>query len=209
MEAFASVVAIVLVLLVGVVSPGPSFLFIAQRSMSHSRRDGVLASLGMGVGGVVFAVLALLGIQALFSIFPMVYGGLKVLGGGYLLYLAWKIWKGARSPLIVGAQETSTTTSRSFWLGLVAQVSNPKTMVVYASVLSSLLPVRVDGAFVAMLLPLVFLVEAGWYTVVAVSLSSSRPRDLYLKAKKTIDVTAGTLLGVLGLKMIFDNELLH
>ena len=59
---------------------------------------------------------------------------------------------------------------RSFWLGLSTQLSNPKTTIVYASVFAALLPADVPLWLFAVLPLFIFLLEAGWYAIVAVAL---------------------------------------
>lgn len=49
-------------LLVGAVSPGPSFVLVSRIAATASRRDGLWAAMGMGLGGAMFATLALLGL---------------------------------------------------------------------------------------------------------------------------------------------------
>jgi threonine/homoserine/homoserine lactone efflux protein len=206
MDVVISVLAIVGVLFVGVVSPGPSFLFIAQRSLALSRVDGLCSSLGMGLGGVVFAGLALAGLHVLLTAFPAVYWGLKILGGVYLLYLAYKIWKGARSmfSLAPDAVPHRPERLRSLGLGFLTQISNPKTAVVYTTVFASLLPEHIDGRFAAALLPAVFVVESGWYSFVALVLSSDGPRRVYARFKTAVDRTASVALGILGIKLVIE-----
>ena len=53
--------------------------------------------------------------------------------------------------------------------------------------------------------PIDFMMEGGWYAFVAVAMSSSRPRAAYLSAQGWIDRAAGTLLGVLGLRLIYES----
>ena len=53
----------------------------------------------MGVGGLFFAIVSLLGIHGLLLAVPSLYWVLEVLGGSYLVYLGMKIWLGARKPL--------------------------------------------------------------------------------------------------------------
>ena len=52
-------------LLVGAISPGPSFVVVAQTAISRSRADGLAAALGMGLGGVAFGALARSGFEAM------------------------------------------------------------------------------------------------------------------------------------------------
>jgi hypothetical protein len=52
--------------------------------------------------------------------------------------------------------------------------------------------------------PLIFSIEFGWYTIVALLFSATRPRALYLGAKLWIDRFAGGVVGVLGGKLILE-----
>lgn len=99
MQAYLSVIAIAGALAVGSISPGPSFLFVAHNSIALSRRHGFATALGMGSGACVFSVVALMGLQAVFIAVPFAFLVLKVVGGLYLVYLAFKILRAARQPL--------------------------------------------------------------------------------------------------------------
>ena len=59
----AAAVAILGTILLGAISPGPSFVVVARTAAAASRRDGLATALGMGVGGLVFASAALLGLD--------------------------------------------------------------------------------------------------------------------------------------------------
>ena len=48
----------------------------------------------------------------------------------------------------------------------------------------------------------VFLIETGWYTIVALALSSERPRGAYLRYKNWVDRVAGSVMIGLGLKLL-------
>ena len=49
---------------------------------------------------------------------------------------------------------------------------------------------------------LVFLVEAGWYSVVALALSAESSRAVYVRSKAHVDRVAGGVIGLLGLKLV-------
>jgi threonine/homoserine/homoserine lactone efflux protein len=191
-------------LLIGAMSPGPSFVLVARTSIALSRRDGLAAALGMGLGAVAFATLVLFGLQALLTRIAWLDTGLRLLGGAYLLYLAVRLWRSARDTIAVPAADGARTTSgrRSFAVALATQLSNPKTALFYASIFATLLPAQPPAWLLGALPPLVFLVEAGWYSLVALAFSSGRPRAAYLRAKAAIDRTAGVVMGGLGLRLI-------
>jgi len=204
MDPLAAVLAIAGAITIGAISPGPSFLMVARTAIAASRADGLAAALGMGAGGVVFACMALAGLHAVLIAVPALYVVLKIAGGAYLAFIGWMIWRGAHQPVVLSEQAiTPATVGRSFWLGLATQTSNPKAAVVYASVFVSLLPPEIPLG-VTLVLPLViFAIEAGWYTIVALALSAPSPRGAYLRWKVWIDRAAGAVMAALGLRLIF------
>lgn len=204
MDAVLPIAAILGALLIGVVSPGPSFVLVARTAIAVSRRDGLAAALGMGLGGVIFGTLALVGLAAVLARVEWLYLGLKLLGGFYLIYLAVNIWRGASAPVVVPKTATGAASgpTRSFLLGLTTQVSNPKAAIVYASVFAALLPPAVPGWVYIVLPVLIFLIETAWYVVVALAFSATRPRTAYLRSKRWIDRLAATVMGLLGARLI-------
>lgn len=206
MPDIAVLLAIAGALAIGAMSPGPSFVLVSRVAVTASRPNGLAAALGMGVGGATFGVLALAGLSALLQQVEWLHLALKILGGGYLVYLGIRIWRSATVPLVVddvtAGQRRSTT--RSFWIGLATQLSNPKTAIYYASIFAALLPAKPAEWLLFALPPTIFVIEAGWYSIVALAFSSSGPRSAYLKFKAWVDRAAGAVLGVLGARLLID-----
>jgi threonine/homoserine/homoserine lactone efflux protein len=192
---------------VGAMSPGPSFVMVARTAVA-SRADGLAAALGMGAGGLVFAIAALAGLQAAFLAVPALYLAIKGFGGAYLVYLGIRIWRGARQPLAMAPESGTPAASggrgkRTFLLGLATQVSNPKTAVVYASIFAAFLPREVPLVLALAVPAVIFCIETGWYAIVALALSSAAPRSAYLRYKTWIDRAAGGVMGLLGLRLVW------
>lgn len=206
MEIAVAVLSIASAIALGAISPGPSFIMVARTALAASRTDGVAAAIGMGIGGMLFAIGALLGLRAVLNAVPSLYAILKVLGGAYLLYLGYRIWRGAGETLSLSETQAESNGGsafrRSFWLGLATQVSNPKTAVVYASIFVSLLPRELPVSVMVGLPLLVFAIETGWYSIVALALSAPSPRATYLRSKSKIDRIAGGVMAALGIKLI-------
>ena len=59
---------------------------------SQGRPHGLLAAACIGTGGLIFAILALLGLHSLLNLAPALYLALKLAGGLYLAWLGWRIW---------------------------------------------------------------------------------------------------------------------
>lgn len=203
-----SLVSIVAAIAIGAISPGPSFVLVARTAIAGSRRAGLGTALGMGLGGMSFATLALLGLIALLQQVTWIYLGLKILGGLYLLYLAYRLWRGASAPLTVdtSGHDGAAGFMRAVLIGLFTQLSNPKTAVVYAGIFAALLPSQHLPLWLAVALPAaIFCVESGWYALVATAFSAGGPRRAYLSAKSWIDRLAAGVMAALGLRLIMES----
>jgi threonine/homoserine/homoserine lactone efflux protein len=160
----------------------------------------------MGCGGAIFGALALFGLNALLSEVAWLYSALKLCGGAYLVYLGIRIWRGAPDPLIISNADTlaSISPTRSFSIAFLTQISNPKTAFVYGSVFAALLPPVPPVWMLLVLPPLILIVETSWYALVALIFSAGGPRSIYLGCKHWIDRMMGTIMGTLGIKLIFE-----
>ena len=208
-ELFA-IASIVGVVIIGAMMPGPSFLVVARISLVNSRAHGIAASVGMGLGALVFASLALLGLHLIFTQVVWLYLSFKIFGGFYLLYLGIKIWRGAREKLVseeewASQPQVGQSLMRSFYTAFITQISNPKAAIIYSGVFAVFMPAETSNWFPVLLLPTLLFVETGWYVLVACALSAKASRQVYLKSKSLIDRTAGGLMGVLGIKLLTSN----
>lgn len=206
MEILFPLLSITVAIALGAASPGPSFVLVARTAIAAGRPAGLAAAFGMGIGGAVFAGLALLGLIALLAQVGWLYLGLKLAGGLYLCWLAFRLWRGAKQPLTVATNGIAERgIRRAFSIGLLTQLSNPKTAVVYAGIFAALMPAQPSFWLAALLVPAVFVVECGWYALVAVAFSAGRPRALYLNAKHWIDRAAGGVMALLGIRLVVES----
>jgi threonine/homoserine/homoserine lactone efflux protein len=206
MDYFTTLIAVLLAILLGAMSPGPSFLVVARTAVASSRARGILAALGMGFGGAAFALAALPGLQLLLTAAPAIYKALQVVGAAYLLWIAVRLWQSAPKPLEMAdhAAVRQNSRRRALLLGLATQLSNPKTAIVYASVFSAVLPRQPSLSAVAALSVAVFAIEFGWYALVAIAFSTGSARQAYARGKKWIDRLAAGAMTALGVKILAD-----
>ncbi|WP_373687684.1 LysE family translocator [Acinetobacter sp. YH12227] len=204
MESFWILGSIAAALMLGAMSPGPTSIYVAKNSIAISRQHGLFTALGTGTGAAIFGLLAVLGLQAFLLAVPSAYLALKICGGLYLLWMAFKIIKHAKEPIDAGDDVSSQMSlRRAFTTGLITQLSNPKIAIVLASIFTALLPKEIPSYFYVVLPVLCFFIDAGWCSLVAVALSAEKPRKVYLKFKAGFDRAAGAVMTVLGLKLIF------
>jgi len=118
-----------------VITPGPNMLYLLSRSISQGPSAGLQSLAGIAATFILFALLALFGITALFAAFPLAFEVLRTAGALYLLYLAWQVLRpGGRSPLEV-RQLPRESPRKLFAMGFMTNLLNPKAGVLYFSLL--------------------------------------------------------------------------
>jgi threonine/homoserine/homoserine lactone efflux protein len=194
--------AVAVLHLMAAVSPGPAVLMSARTGVTEGLRTGFFLSTGIGVGGVIWAMAALFGLNLVFQAAPALLWALKIIGGLYLIYLAWGMWRSADQPLDMGESgRLPRSAASAFRLGLVTQLANPKPAVLFSAIFVGTVPPGTSVWVYIALLVVVFVNETVWNTVVARIFSFDRSKAVYISLKTLIDRSFGGMLALLGIKI--------
>ncbi|MEM8956720.1 MAG: LysE family transporter, partial [Pseudomonadota bacterium] len=186
-----------------VISPGPAVIVALRVAARDGARAALFVAVGLGFGAVTWAAAALLGLTALFSLFPELLTALRIGGAIFLLFLAWMIWRAADNPISNGSEATAATRTRlsAVRLGFLTQVSNPKAAVFFSAVFIGLPPPGLDTADIALLLAVILSIETIWYAIVALLFSRGPARRVYGRIKSGFERLLGGALAALGIKI--------
>lgn len=192
------------------ISPGPNVLIVTQTAICHTRRAGILTALGVAIGSAVWSSAALFGLSVVFAQFAWLYGGLKVLGGMYLLYLGFRLWRAADQHPLVPPSSSTHATVRTDWqalrLGLLTNLTNPKAVIFFGSIFAALLAPALP-MWVKLAAVVIILVDAiGWHVALACFFSTRHIQYVYRHIKRWIDRTAGVALALLGLRLMLPSR---
>jgi threonine/homoserine/homoserine lactone efflux protein len=132
---FAAVAGIALVALGLVLTPGPNMMHLVSRTLSQGRKAGLISLLGVAAGFLVYLLGSAAGLTALFATVPIVFSIMKLLGAGYLLYLAWQALRNGKGAFLAPRELAIDPPRRLFTMGLVTNLLNPKIAVLYVSLL--------------------------------------------------------------------------
>ncbi|MCX2900172.1 LysE family translocator [Pseudomonas mandelii] len=114
------------------VVPGPNALLVLTHGAIHGSRKTLFTISGGVLGFAVVLALCALGLGALIQASATWFTVLKVVGGLYLIWLGWGLWRSAP----INLESTGTTSSRRWSLfrqGLVSALSNPKALLLFTA----------------------------------------------------------------------------
>jgi threonine efflux protein len=200
---FATFVSILLLHLMGAISPGPAFVMTVRTAAVEGFRPAFFAALGLGTGAVCWALAALLGLNLLFQVAPSALLAFKLAGAAFLLWLGWQTFRHADAPLPhVDIDGPAPRTDRSaFRLGLFTQLANPKVAVFFGAIFVGMVPHDAPVWAMAAILALILVDEMLWYAFVARVFSLAHVRAAYGRAKRWVDRAFGVLIAVFGIRI--------
>ena len=144
------------------------------------------------------------GIALLFKTAPWIYLLLKLLGGGYLIYLGFKLITSNSEiePNHGGTISTNIDLIQSYRIGLLTNLSNPKTAAFVTSLFAATMPSNAPLGLGLMSVVLMTLISMLWYASVAYIFSIDRFRSLYSKSRIWIDRIAGAIFIGFGIQLV-------
>ena len=191
-------IAFNIVLIISIISPGPAFLVALRTTLSAGRAAGISIGAGLGLMASTWTLMALLGMDVIFRLFPWAYGIAKAAGAIYLLYIAYNMWVGARDKVDTDVRPST----HAFRQGILINLLNPKSVLFAATVLIVVFPAEMSGIENAIIVFNHLILELIFYTVLAIGMSSSAVSKRYMQAKVYFDRTASIILGALGVRLL-------
>jgi RhtB (resistance to homoserine/threonine) family protein len=200
-EHFLSLGALFLLTLGTSVIPGPSNFLTMRVAMRRGRGAALATAVGATLGCVIWCAAAAIGLAALLAAAPWLYKILRVGGGLYLIWFAIALWRARPEP--EQAEPPPGAARTAFWQGLAICLTNPKSVLFFASVFSAYVgPQTPDWVHWAAVLVVVATCLA-WQVGLALTFSALRAAQAYARAQKPLDRGAAAMMGAFGLSLLW------
>jgi threonine/homoserine/homoserine lactone efflux protein len=191
-------------LLAAWIAPGPAMIYALRTSLAHGRAAGIAAGVGLGAVASLWTLAALLGLDALFTVFPWAYTVLKVGGALYLIWIAVQTWRSAGAPVAADGPDAVRRLGRSAARGALLNIGNPKSVLFAAAVLVVIFPPGLSPAEMAVVTLNHFGLEVALYAALAAVVSTPAVSRRYLALKLWLDRVSAAVMGALGLRLLLD-----
>lgn len=187
---------------------GPIGLLCVQRSLKRGFRSGLATGLGAATADALYGVLGAVGITGVALSAPSLAMLLKVVGGAFLMWLAWGIARDALKPKHAAVVAASTAVTRDFLTAFGLTLSNPMTILAFIAIFAALDPLSGEpqageamwfGTF--SMLAGVFLGSAAWWLCLS-GLTAALRRKMSVSLMRVISAMSAVAIGTFGFAQV-------
>ncbi|ADK29369.1 LysE family translocator [Corynebacterium pseudotuberculosis] len=200
---------LVLISLVGMVTPGPDIFFVT-RLATKSRRHAYAAVCGITIGVTIWLTLTVFGATALLTAYPAILSTIQLVGGLWILWMGIQLLLSSRAQLRDGGVTVATNldalvgTPRScLRQGLFTNLSNPKIILYLAAIIAPFLPSAPSIGTALLVIVTLVTCTFGGFMLLATLISTNAMRVKLLKAGPWIDLGAGLFFIFAGCGLVF------
>ncbi|MBZ6387472.1 LysE family translocator [Pantoea piersonii] len=194
---------------VATASPGPSNMAIMGTAMKKGRGAALALAGGVISGSMMWALLAACGVLTVLATFAQLLIVLKIGGGLYLLWLAFKAGKSALArsdSSMVTTSDKSVAYGKLFRQGILMHIGNPKAILTWVAIMSVALK---PGAAASTLPTIIFgcaticvLVFCGYALLFSTAVMSA----FYRRIRRGLDALLACCFTIAGLKLVFSRS---
>jgi threonine/homoserine/homoserine lactone efflux protein len=190
--------------IIATASPGPAVVAIISTAISRGRNAGLALAFGVLTGSYTWAMLAAAGLSALIRSYGSALFVLKIAGGLYLLWLAFKALTAAmrrETESALPLEKQPPSLRRLYFKGLGIHLTNPKAIFSWLTLVSlgtpqdapQVMPVLIGGCMV--LGVVIFMGFALLFSIEPVHRG-------YKKARRSIEAAMAGFFAFAGLKLL-------
>ena len=190
------------VCLLGAMSPGPSMVVVINNAIFKNRFNGILTSIGHGVGIGIYALFAVLGIALIIKTNLYVFNVIKFLSIIFLVYLGINLII-TKDKLEFNGKDISSGLT-SFLQGLSISLLNPKIFIWFVAIYSQFMSVDNDMIFNTILILTASIIDAIWYVILTLLVTTNIALDFIKDKSVLLQKFVGSVFIIIGALLLIE-----
>jgi len=196
-----SLLALLLASIIVKATPGPGVFATAAQSLTYGFRSALSFVGGVMLGDLLYILAVLLGLAVIAREFGDLFLIIRLIGGGYLIYLGYKAFTVVDT--VTGPTLNSHSSKKAFLNGFLLTLGNPKVILFYVGLMPTFIDLaRIDGIDM-LILCIVLTLDLGCI-LAAYAYAADRARHLFTssKAMRRMNRGSGIVLAGSGVAVI-------
>ena len=189
-----------IVCLLGAMSPGPSMAVVIHNAIFKGRHNGILTSIGHGLGIAIYATFAVLGLGLIIETNIIIFNSLKILSIIFLIFIGMKSILN-KEKLNLEKKDVKEKTI-SFLQGFSISILNPKILVWFIAIYSQFMSVNNELIFNIYLVSIAGIVDAFWYIFLTLAVTTASTLTFFQTKILLIKKIQGFLFIAIGLVLL-------
>ena len=186
------------------IAPGPDNIFVLTQSALHGKLSGLVVVFGLCTGLLFHTTAVAFGVAVIFQASTLAFTLLKVIGAGYLVYLAWQIFRASPEQISMQSDQQKSL-GTLYRRGIIMNLTNPKVSIFFLAFLPQFAdPVRGPISLQMIALGGIFIIATilvfGAIALIGGTLGEWLNRSE--RAQRIMNWTAGTIFIGLALKLV-------
>ena len=192
----------------GTASPGPSNLCIMSTAMRQGRRPAIIFALGVVAGSTLWGLLAAFGLSAVMAQYAEALVAVKMVGGLYLLWLAFKSARSAfnRATLPETQGVQAGPGMNLFLRGAAMHITNPKAIFVWLSIVALALPANAHHGDALLVVAGCVPIGITVFCSYAIVFSTPYARNLFIRIRRYFDGALAAIFAYAGIRMLLSRS---
>ena len=188
----------------GAVTPGPSLAVVLHNTMNGSRLHGVVTGVSHSLGIAIYALAVTTGLAVLITESPNIF---RVITWGGAVYLVWLAYKAFRTTSTVDGMadiedDSQLTLAGAAKQGFLISFLNPKIAIFFLALFSQFVQPGAELLQQSIMVSTATVVDAGWYTLVALVFSHPRLMPTLQKKADLINKLTGVVLLLVAVRLL-------
>ena len=189
-----------IVCLLGAMSPGPSMAVVINNAIFKGRYNGILTSIGHGIGIAIYATFAVLGLGLIIKTNLLIFNGLKILSIIFLVFIGIKSILNKEKFSLQKKDFKENTIS--FLQGFSISILNPKILVWFIAIYSQFMSADNELIFNVYLVSIAGIIDACWYMILTLAVTTASALSFFQKKLALIQRIQGFLFVTIGLMLL-------
>ncbi|MBA6327938.1 LysE family translocator [Colwellia sp. MB02u-6] len=195
--------------LLAAASPGPDFVLVSQQTLSNGKQTGFMVSIGIALGLSVHIIYSALGLAAVIANSATALWAIKIIGGGYLIYLGVQ---GLSAKPVSNLDPIGKVSEqkvlkkyprlRAIAKGFLCNALNPKAPIYFLALFTVVLSPNLPLLHLVIYGIWMMILQLLWFSIVVVLLSQPSVNEKFQRLGHWINRVLGGAMILIGLKVL-------